>query len=228
MSEQSLTKGGSDMQERYYDIQEFLCDYAETSPDKEVRIVNAAINSFSEKGFEATRTKEIAERAGVAEGTIFRYFPNKNSILEHMVPLLIRVIMPRISDPISKIIDQHQDKQTKEIFKAIILDRLQMIRDNERFIKSVLPELIHRVPLMNQMRESVMPVVEHYVTIIVEHGKKRGELSESLQPHMVMLQAMGFIFTYSFFGGREGADQEKDVDQFLMYAMEGWKETCKS
>ena len=75
------------MKENNYDIQEFLKDYTQTSPDKEVRIINAAINAFSEKGFEATRTKEIAERAGIAEGTIFRYFPNKNAILERMVPL---------------------------------------------------------------------------------------------------------------------------------------------
>ncbi len=228
MSEQSLTKGGPDMQENYYDIQEYLRDYAETSPDKEVRIVNAAINAFSEKGFEATRTKEIAERAGVAEGTIFRYFPNKNSILEHMVPLLIRIMMPRISQPISQILNDYQNSPVKEVFQAILLDRIQMIRDNGKFIKSVLPELIHRAPLMNQMRESVMPVIEHYVSKVVEHGISRGELSESLQPHTVMLQLMGFIFTYSIFGGGQNADEARDVERFLSYSIEGWKETCKS
>ena len=95
------------MKEDSYDFQEFLEDYTETSSDKEIRIINAAINIFSEKGFESTRTREIAERAGVAEGTIFRYFPTKDAILERMVPLLIRVMMPRISEPIDRIIRAH-------------------------------------------------------------------------------------------------------------------------
>jgi AcrR family transcriptional regulator len=228
MSEQSLTERLVFMQENYYDIQEYLRDYAETSPDKEVRIVNAAINAFSEKGFEATRTKEIAERAGIAEGTIFRYFPNKNSILEHMVPLLIRIMMPRISEPISQILNDYHDAPAKDVLQAILLDRIQMIRDNGKFIKSVLPELIHRAPLMNQMRESVMPVVEHYVSKVVNHGIARGEFSVTLEPKIVMLQLMGFILTYSIFGDCENADETRDVKTYLEYAIKGWNKTCKS
>ena len=139
------------MERNNYDIQDFLQDYTESSPDKEIRIINAAINIFSEKGFESTRTKEIAERAGVAEGTIFRYFPNKNAILERMVPLLIRVMLPRFSGPIEKILSSHTSDPVEEIWKEILIDRIQMIQDNGRFIRSVLPELIHRAPLLNQM-----------------------------------------------------------------------------
>lgn len=38
------------MKEDSYNIQEFLQDYAESLPNKEIRIINAAINIFSEKG----------------------------------------------------------------------------------------------------------------------------------------------------------------------------------
>lgn len=37
------------------------------------KIIDAAIKVFSEKGFEGATTSEIAQEAGVAEGTIFRY-----------------------------------------------------------------------------------------------------------------------------------------------------------
>ena len=113
------------MERNNYDIQDFLQDYAKDSPDKEIRIINAAINIFSEKGFESTRTKEIAERAGVAEGTIFRYFPTKNAILERMVPLLIRVMLPRFSGPIEKILSSHTSDPVEEIWKEILIDRIQ-------------------------------------------------------------------------------------------------------
>jgi len=40
------------MERNNYDIQDFLQDYTESSPDKEIRIIIAAINIFSDKGFE--------------------------------------------------------------------------------------------------------------------------------------------------------------------------------
>ena len=215
------------MKEDSYDFQEFLEDYTETSTDKEIRIINAAINIFSEKGFESTRTREIAERAGVAEGTIFRYFPTKDAILERMVPLLIRVMMPRISGPIERIIHAHANDPVEDVWREILIDRIQMIRDNGRFIKSVLPELIHRAPLLNQLKTSILPVIEQYISKVVEYGKARGELDSALNSQLVMQQLLGFILSYSMFGGSEKQDIERDVRAFLYYAMRGWGGSCK-
>ena len=215
------------MKEDSYDIQEYLKDYTESSPDKEIRIINAAINIFSEKGFESTRTREIAERAGIAEGTIFRYFPTKDAILERMVPLLIRVMMPRISGPIEKIIHAHANDPVEDVWREILIDRIQMIRDNGRFIKSVLPELIHRAPLLNQMKSTILPVIEQYISKVVEYGKARGELDSALSSQLVMQQLLGFILSYSMFGSSEKQDIERDVRAFLYYAMRGWGGSCK-
>ncbi|MDH7504565.1 MAG: TetR/AcrR family transcriptional regulator [Candidatus Acetothermia bacterium] len=49
--------------------------------DKRERIRDAAISVFAEKGFSEARADEIAERAGVAVGTIYNYFANKEAIL---------------------------------------------------------------------------------------------------------------------------------------------------
>jgi AcrR family transcriptional regulator len=42
---------------------------------------DAALDLFSSQGFDATTTEELAERAGVAVRTFFRYFPTKESVL---------------------------------------------------------------------------------------------------------------------------------------------------
>jgi AcrR family transcriptional regulator len=41
----------------------------------------AALALFVEKGFEATRTEEIAARAGTSKGTLYLYYPSKESLL---------------------------------------------------------------------------------------------------------------------------------------------------
>ena len=45
------------------------------------RILKAALRLFAKAGYDGTTTRELAETAGVAEGTLFRYFPNKKAIL---------------------------------------------------------------------------------------------------------------------------------------------------
>jgi AcrR family transcriptional regulator len=45
------------------------------------RILQAAMKLFARKGYDGTTTKDLAKTAKVAEGTLFRYFPNKKAIL---------------------------------------------------------------------------------------------------------------------------------------------------
>ena len=48
------------------------------------RIYVAALELFHEKGFEHTTVDEITERADVAKGTFFNYFPHKESVLSYL------------------------------------------------------------------------------------------------------------------------------------------------
>lgn len=48
---------------------------------KKARILNTAADVFSEKGFQRATTREIAQRADVAEGTLYNYFGNKQGLL---------------------------------------------------------------------------------------------------------------------------------------------------
>lgn len=45
------------------------------------RILRAALRLFAAQGFDGTTTRDLAQAAGVAEGTLFRHFPNKKAIL---------------------------------------------------------------------------------------------------------------------------------------------------
>ncbi|MGI0495321.1 TetR/AcrR family transcriptional regulator [Alkalinema pantanalense CENA528] len=45
------------------------------------RILKAALKLFARRGFDGTTTRDLAEAAGVAEGTLFRHFSHKKAIL---------------------------------------------------------------------------------------------------------------------------------------------------
>src|SRR3954471_19038025 len=48
-------------------------------------LLEAALELFVEKGFAATRSEEVAARAGVSKGTLFLYFPSKEELFKAVV-----------------------------------------------------------------------------------------------------------------------------------------------
>jgi TetR/AcrR family transcriptional regulator len=48
-------------------------------------LLDAALDLFVEKGFAATRSEEVAARAGVSKGTLFLYFPSKEELFKAVV-----------------------------------------------------------------------------------------------------------------------------------------------
>ncbi|WP_137389795.1 TetR/AcrR family transcriptional regulator [Rhodoligotrophos defluvii] len=58
------------------------------------KILDAAIALFSERGYEATRITEIAERAAVAPTTVYNYFATKRNIVIAIARRHVRLALP--------------------------------------------------------------------------------------------------------------------------------------
>ncbi len=54
-------------------------------PETRARILSAAMTLFADEGYDQITTKQIAERAGVSEITLFRHFKKKRYLLEHAI-----------------------------------------------------------------------------------------------------------------------------------------------
>ena len=48
-------------------------------------LLDAALDLFVEKGFAATRSEEVASRAGVSKGTLYLYYPSKEELLKEVI-----------------------------------------------------------------------------------------------------------------------------------------------
>src|ERR1700759_5049178 len=57
--------------------------------ERRAAIVEAAMEEFIARGFAATRLDDIAKRAGVAKGTIYLHFKDKESMFEELVRTVI-------------------------------------------------------------------------------------------------------------------------------------------
>jgi TetR/AcrR family fatty acid metabolism transcriptional regulator len=78
------------------------------NPDKYQRILDAALAVFAEKGFFVSRIADIADRADVADGTVYLYFKNKDEILATAINSAFDTFMNKARTELAKIADPAQ------------------------------------------------------------------------------------------------------------------------
>jgi AcrR family transcriptional regulator len=70
---------------------------AERTAERRAAIVAAALDEFIARGFTATRLDDIARRAGVAKGTIYLHFKDKESMFEELIRTAIVPLVSRLT-----------------------------------------------------------------------------------------------------------------------------------
>ena len=83
-----------------------------SDPEKYQRILEAAIDVIAERGFFNARVSDIAARAGVADGTIYLYFKNKEQILMAAISTAFSIFLQRAQVEIQKSRDPREQLRT--------------------------------------------------------------------------------------------------------------------
>ncbi|MFJ3820749.1 TetR/AcrR family transcriptional regulator [Streptomyces nodosus] len=71
---------------------------ARWEPGARERLVVAAVDLFTEQGYDATTVAQIAERAGVTKSTFFRHFPDKRELLVAKQEMLCRLLAEGVAE----------------------------------------------------------------------------------------------------------------------------------
>jgi AcrR family transcriptional regulator len=106
---------------------------AEKSAERRAAIVEAAMEEFTARGFAATRLDDIATRAGVAKGTLYLHFKDKESMFEElirtaMVPLIGRLAAPPpIAGPVRDAVERFAETFIREIVATRRGDIIRLI-----------------------------------------------------------------------------------------------------
>lgn len=71
---------------------------ASAKQSKRAAILRAGLGVFAEHGFEAARLDEVAQRAGVAKGTLYLYFKDKAELFEEIIRDAVAPVIARFED----------------------------------------------------------------------------------------------------------------------------------
>ena len=132
--------------------------------NKKSLILHTAIEIIYEKGFNATTTAEIAKKAGVAEGTIFRHYKTKKDILLNIFENFAELLCTKIIiDPVQDILDRNKEKDMAERLRMLIKNRLSIVQQNSELVWIALTEIRYHPEMIElifeQLAEKAFPLL---------------------------------------------------------------------
>lgn len=114
-----------------------------TEPDKKKRsrhkdagprILEAALAEFSEKGFHSATIDSIAERAGIAKGTVYRHFKTKEALFNALKENMISEFVSFVKEEIQR------EEDVLAVIESVIRNYLTFFENNSAFFKVLVQE----------------------------------------------------------------------------------------
>src|SRR5690625_3971717 len=154
---------------------------------KYTQIIDAAVQVIAENGYHASQVSKIASKAGVADGTIYLYFQNKEDIL-------ISLFEVKMGDFINKIDQKIATKETaNEQLYTLIKMHFQQFSNNHHL--AIVTQLELRQS-KNELRREINQVLKSYLNVIdriIQEGISENIYQNTLNLPLVRQMIFGTI-----------------------------------
>ncbi|WEV50606.1 TetR/AcrR family transcriptional regulator [Lactobacillus sp. ESL0731] len=154
----------------------FLKSLDNVKSTKQKAVLKAGLVLFSEKGFENTSTSDIAKKAGVAEGTVYKQFKTKEAILAAIITPIIEEVVPQIVTDFLTEITQEKQVSLKTFIHHILVNRLQFVVDNLPQVRILARELFTNQQFQEQIKLSFVKLFNSQLIDVFDYYKKQGQL----------------------------------------------------
>lgn len=193
--------------------------------DKLEQINKAAIELFSEKGFSNTSTKEIAIRAKVAEGTIFKHYGTKENLLLNLMLKFIQVFIPVIKEDLKQKLEKQYFKDMSSFLNYFIKERIEFILGNHDIFKVFVKEILYNDALRNNFKHLHFNDVEtmfyHYFDIFKKNGELDDIENEIILKHMLKIVLTDAIWVFALSDQYKTLDVEKWTEKLIYEFLHG-------
>ena len=172
---------------------------AERQAQRREAILSAALDEFAARGFAATRLDDIARRAGVAKGTIYLYFRDKESLFQDLVRAMLSPIIARLEAaptaevPARMAVEAIADMFVREVFGTRRQDVIRLIiTEGQRFPK--LAEIYY-----HEVIARVVPAIRTLMSRAVARGELPNDALARF-PQLLAAPAMVALMWNGLFG----------------------------
>lgn len=145
------------------------------------QLIDVALELFAERGIEGVRISDIAEKAGVAQGLLYRYFSGKEALLgaiaeRHSPLLLVREALTALPN-----------RPASETLTALAGRIYALLQERRSLVRLVVRDVIWRP----ESREVAMGIREIALDLVTQYLRSRVAAGE-LRPHNSVVVAQTF------------------------------------
>ena len=159
------------------------------SAERREAILAAALDEFSARGFEAARLDDVARRAGVAKGTIYLYFRDKESLFQELIRAMLAPLVTIIEGmgaadvPMARVSEHIVDLFVREVYETRRKDVIRLIlTEGQRFPH--IAEFYYR---------EVLSRIIAAVRALLKRAAARGEVPAGLVDFPQLIAAPGLV-----------------------------------
>ena len=177
------------------------------SEETRARILNAALASFRERGFEAATMREIAEKAGVATGAAYYYFPSKEAIVMDFYRRSCEEMQPKIEEVLKNATGL--EEQLRELIRV----KLTQFAPNRGVLRALLRNgadpKYPLSPFSPETKEIRDIDLAWFRRILIDGGVRIPKDLAPHLPHVLWFFQMGVIFFWVIDESRHQARTER-------------------
>lgn len=165
--------------------------------DTEAKILHSAQRLFAKRGYGGTTTRDLAQAAGVAEGTLFRHFESKKAIL-------VRVATDGWVEMLNDLLTELSAMESYKAIDQVMQHRIGDIAHHDDlmrvcFLEAQLhPELQHEV--QGEIIAKMLDVTEAFIQTAVDRGIYR-PVDSQVVAHIFLSMFAIAGFSYTLLGG---------------------------
>ncbi len=192
--------------------------------DKYELILFSSRKLIEEIGFSALTMDKVAKKAGIAKGTVYLYFKDKDDLLEKVLSSGFEKMFERIKLRVAN------ENGAFNKLRSLINENIRHIYENRYFFKTIFLDEVNVVFLKKKSKESYnlrRKRYTDYISDIIKSGIESGEFRKDINHSKTAYMLVALIKTgaiYNFLNGMIDLTPEmieKDTEEILNLFMSG-------
>jgi len=150
-----------------------LSTFRHLPPDKQERVLTAALAEFADQGYHQASLNRMVAQAGIAKGSLYQYFPNKEGIFAYIFRYALKVVRRTLTTVKEETLEENFFVRLEKS----LLAGVAFSREHPRIFSLYLKiQLDKHVPFRDEFLSAVRRHAAEYFASLVRRAQSRGEL----------------------------------------------------
>jgi AcrR family transcriptional regulator len=167
-----------------------LATFRHLPPDKQERVLDAALGEFSDQGYQAASLNRLVAQAGIAKGSLYQYFPNKEGVFYYVFQYALKLVRRTLTS----VKEETLEEDFFSRLEKSLLAGVRFLREHPRIYNLYLKIQYDRnVPFREELMAAVRRHAAEYFASLVRRARSRGELRPGV-PEAAALFLLDAVF----------------------------------